>query len=877
MINFFKNKKKSLANGIVDGVFDGCLNGWLVSSKGLACKFDVIVNGQHIYGGRAEKYREDLREMGNNGRLGFSVPLIFLLEDESYYFSDNLEIEIVTEHDNLTKRLTNFSGKTFRALKEIEIGGVTLELAMKIVQDSGIWDECYYRNSFLKEKEHYSAIEHYLLFGWKKGFKASPFFSQTFYMLHNEDVLKSGAIPLFHYITCGEKEGRLPNDFFKANEYLAANPDLVAYEGNLLGHYVQQGRADKREITLKALDTSDALINSDFFRNSDKLLTPFKLPEYNFHEEKIRKTSRENKTKVIAYYLPQFHPFEQNDKWWGKSFTEWTNVTKAKALALNHSQPRYPTDLGYYDLRIKGNIVEQARLAKLAGVDAFCLYYYWFNGTVLMESPIETIFQDKDIDTEFCICWANENWTRTWDGLDNEVLIEQMYSDEDDIEFIKHVSRYFGDARYVKVDGKPLMVIYRPSLFPDMTKTLKRWRKWCNENNIGDIHISMVQFDYTDPNKYGFDAAVEFPPHKVSGGNVAPNMRFSADFIGSAHDYSEMISKSLNKIDEGYTCYKAVTMEWDNTARRQNKASFFTNVTPGKFGRWMSGIDNIYNKKDVADKDRLLFVNAWNEWAEGTYLEPDKKNGYAYLNAVSKFRDDKLQRPKIALLVHVFYDDLVEEIISYAKNIEHDFDILITCVHDAYQIVSKRFNEEFPNSLVDIRIVQNRGRDIAPFLCNHLDSYSRYDYICKIHTKKSLHADGMNNWRGYLYDHLLGSKEQIDKIVETFEQDETLGMQYPEYSGAIKPFIDWGSNKLSCQALMKSLSLTCPDELPDFPAGSMFWFRPKVISPLIDKSWELSDFPPEEGQVDETIMHAVERCFAMIVLSKDYIYYKLSL
>jgi lipopolysaccharide biosynthesis protein len=135
----------------------------------------------------------------------------------------------------------------------------------------------------------------------------------------------------------------------------------------------------------------------------------------------------------------------------------------------------------------------------------------------------------------------------------------------------------------------------------------------------------------------------------------------------------------------------------------------------------------------------------------------------------------------------------------------------------------------------------------------------------------------MNNWRGYLYDHLLGSKEQIDKIVETFEQDETLGMQYPEYSGAIKPFIDWGSNKLSCQALMKSLSLTCPDELPDFPAGSMFWFRPKVISPLIDKSWELSDFPPEEGQVDETIMHAVERCFAMIVLSKDYIYYKLSL
>lgn len=877
MINLFKNrnKEKLIANGIVDGVFDGSLNGWIVNSKGLACKFDVIVNGQHIYSGMADQYREDLREMGNNGRLGFSIPLVNLLEDESLYFAEQLTIEVVTEHNNISNKRTELCGNTFRRLKEVEVGGVTLEQAINIIQDSGIWDEDFYRNNFIKGKNSYSAIEHYLLFGWKKGFKASPFFSQTFYMLHNEDVLKSGAIPLFHYVTCGEKEGRLPNDFFSANEYVAANPDIASYEGNLLGHYVQAGRAEKREITVKPIETNSSLVSSDYFLESDKLLTSFKLPKYDFHEDKIRETNRENKTKVLAYYLPQFHPFEQNDEWWGKSFTEWTNVTKAKALTENHSQPRFPSDLGYYDLRLKENIAEQARLAKLAGVDAFCLYYYWFNGTVLMETPIETIYQNKDIDTEYCICWANENWTRTWDGLDAEVLIEQTYSAKDDIEYIKHVSRYFKDERYVKVDGKPLMVIYRPSLFPDMAKTLKRWRKWCSENEIGDIHISMVQFDDTNPEKYGFDAAVEFPPHQVSGSNIAPNLQFNEKFAGSTHDYSEMVSKSLNKVDDGYTCYKAVTMEWDNTARRQNKASFFTNVTPGKLGRWMSGIDNIYDVKGVAQKDRLLFVNAWNEWAEGTYLEPDKKHGYSYLNTVSRFRDNALQKPKIALLAHVFYADLVEEIISYAKNIEGDFDILITCVQDAYQTVSKRFNEEFVDSLIDIRIVPNKGRDIGPFLCNHLDSYKRYDYICKIHSKKSLHAGGIDNWRGYLYNHLLGSKEQVNGIIARFEQDESLGMQYPEYSDAIKPFIDWGSNKEACQKFMKSLSLDCPDDLPDFPAGSMFWFRPKALAPLLNKSWQLSDFPPEDGQIDETIMHAVERCFILALVSQSYEYLKI--
>jgi len=409
-----------------------------------------------------------------------------------------------------------------------------------------------------------------------------------------------------------------------------------------------------------------------------------------------------------------------------------------------------------------------------------------------------------------------------------------------------------------------------------MAATIKRWRTWAQENGVGELQLTMVQFDDTDPNKYGFDASVEFPPHKVASDNVAAHMNFNDDFAGSVHDYSSMVNNSLNKIDTGYTCYKAVTMAWDNTARRNDRASIFTNVSSGKLQRWMSGIENSYQKNAIPEKDKLIFVNAWNEWAEGTYLEPDRDHGYSYLNAVSNFKSGDLRVAKMALLIHIFYDDLVEEIISYAKNIPDDFDILITCTHETFQTVSKLFNEAFPNSIVDIKVVPNKGRDIAPFLCNHAESYGRYDYICKIHSKKSLHADGIDNWRTYLYERLLGSEKQVNKILERFENDSALGLQYPEYSESIKPFISWGSNKELCRDFMDSLGLDCPDELPDFPAGSMFWFRPQALGPLLQKKWKESDFPEEKGQIDATIMHAVERCFLLILLNnKKFNYQKL--
>ncbi|MEZ8083416.1 glycoside hydrolase family 99-like domain-containing protein [Enterovibrio norvegicus] len=736
-----------------------------------------------------------------------------------------------------------------------------------LVLDSRLWCEKHYAAQCSYDKDKYeTSIAHYFYEGASNGINGTPYFSESFYLDSNEDLKDCGLNPLYHYLKYGEKEGRKPNQIFCPMTYLELNPDLQGKEIQLLAHYVQYGVFEARKISND--EEKSVLVVKD--TDSD-LLTDFELAQLDFFEEKQIKSDGSLNTKVIAYYLPQFHPFEQNNKWWGKGFTEWTNVTKAKPLLKNHEHPRLPAELGFYDLRLKENIYEQARMARKSGVDAFCLYYYWFNGTVLMETPIETIYKNKDIDIEYCICWANENWTRAWDGLDKEVLIEQKYSPEDDIDFISHVSKYFADERYVKVDGKPLVIIYRPSNFPDMQATLNRWRDWSHNNGFGDLHITMVQFDDTDPNQYGFDAAVEFPPHKVASENVAPYMQFNPSFVGSVHDYSSMISNSLNKVDSGYHCYKAVTMAWDNTARRNDRASIFTNVTSGKLGSWLSGVEDIYNKNAVADFQKLVFVNAWNEWAEGTYLEPDSHHGFSYLNTVANFKSGVIRKPRIALLAHIFYSDLVDEIISYAKNIDHDFDILITCVSDSYQEVSKRFNEEFPNSLVDIRVVENRGRDIGPFLCNHVDSYKRYDYICKIHSKKSLHAGGIDNWRTFLYDRLLGSKEQVNNVIANFESDDKLGIQYPEYSDAIKPFISWGSNKDICVNFLDSLGLECPAELPDFPAGSMFWFRPIALRCVFSKIWISEDFPVEEGQIDETIMHAVERCLLLVAFKYNYL------
>jgi hypothetical protein len=367
-----------------------------------------------------------------------------------------------------------------------------------------------------------------------------------------------------------------------------------------------------------------------------------------FTEYEIKPEIKSNK-KLIAFYLPQFHPLKENNEFWGEGFTEWRNVTKALPLFNGHIQPRQPSNLGYYDLRVTDTIKMQAEYATNYGISAFALYYYWFDSKKIMDTVIETIFNNKQIKTNYCVFWANENWTRNWDGNKTNVLIPQLHSPEDDIKFIAEISKYFEDERYVKKDGRPVVMIYRPSIFANPRDTTDRWKNWCTKNGFPVPYLMMSQAFtnanmYANPVQFGYDAAFEFPPHMGTACNpkeyVADN---TVDWFfdknkNTVFKYSTAVNVWSVKNTYDFKHYKTVFPNWDNSPRRTNgNALIYYNSTPKLYEDWLNYcLDN-------SDSDDYVFINAWNEWAEGAYLEPDSFNGCAYLdatyNALLKHKD----------------------------------------------------------------------------------------------------------------------------------------------------------------------------------------------------------------------------------------------
>jgi len=338
---------------------------------------------------------------------------------------------------------------------------------------------------------------------------------------------------------------------------------------------------------------------------------------------------------LIAFYLPQFHAIKENDEWWGEGFTEWTNVRAAKAQFSDHDQPKTPGELGYYDLTKSDVQRRQVELARLYGIGAFCFYFYWFGGKRLLEKPILQFMENEEIDFPFCLCWANESWTRRWDGLENEQLISQKHTPEDDLEFIKYVSKYLRSRQYLRIESKPLMIVYRPDKLPSVKETVTRWREWCRSNGIGEIYVAYTQsFESVSPAKYGMDAAIEFPPNNSSPPIVNDKVSgMSEDFRGVVYDLSELEKRSHHFKKEDYRLYRGVCPSWDNTARRKKNAGIFINSSPKQYQSWLTNAIDYSVGVNEDMNPPPVFINAWNEWAEGCYLEPDAKSGYAYLQA----------------------------------------------------------------------------------------------------------------------------------------------------------------------------------------------------------------------------------------------------
>ncbi|MBF2067326.1 MAG: glycoside hydrolase family 99-like domain-containing protein [Calothrix sp. C42_A2020_038] len=353
-----------------------------------------------------------------------------------------------------------------------------------------------------------------------------------------------------------------------------------------------------------------------------------------------------NTLKTIAFYLPQYHPIPENDQWWGKGFTEWTNVTKAKPLFSGHYQPHLPADLGFYDLRLAEVRQAQVDLAKAYGIYGFCYYHYWFNGKRLLERPFNEILSSGKPDFPFCLCWANENWTRRWDGREQQVLMEQVYGEDDDRLHMQSLVTAFQDPRYIRIDGKPLFLVYKVSHIPNPLKTAEIWREEAHKLGIGDIFLCKVEStlsDHGDPSQIGFDASVEFQPDWSQLGNRLQMNRHwhwrrklglgqKAYAENNIYEYTEIVERMLAKPDPGYKRFPCVTPSWDNSSRRtKGNAVILRNSSPKAYERWLTAV--VQKTLAQESSEKIIFINAWNEWAEGNHLEPCQKWGHAYLEA----------------------------------------------------------------------------------------------------------------------------------------------------------------------------------------------------------------------------------------------------
>ncbi|WP_323796634.1 glycoside hydrolase family 99-like domain-containing protein [Nisaea sp.] len=340
--------------------------------------------------------------------------------------------------------------------------------------------------------------------------------------------------------------------------------------------------------------------------------------------------------RLIAFYLPQYHPVPENDAWWGRGFTEWTNVTRAQPLFPGHYQPHLPADLGFYDLRVSETRQAQADLARAYGIHGFCYYFYSFQGRRFLERPLNEVLESGEPDFPFCICWANETLTRRWDGRDNEVLLQQTHTPAADRAFIEDALPVLRDRRYIRTDGGPILLVYRAALLSEPRETLAHWRRRCEEEGLGRLHISAMEtFGLGDPLALGFDSAVEFYPHGARGKDVTGSVPgVPADFSGRIVDYPSVADRAVERALPDYPLFRGLMTSWDNTARRGRDAKIFVDSTPEAYGSWLRAVvsQNGFAESSTAP---LVFVNAWNEWAEGAHLEPDQCYGLAYLEATA--------------------------------------------------------------------------------------------------------------------------------------------------------------------------------------------------------------------------------------------------
>jgi len=575
-----------------------------------------------------------------------------------------------------------------------------IELAL--LRNSGLFDAAWYiQNNQGLPTELADALVHFVDAGWRDGRRPSPYFDTAWYLRQNPDVAHADRNPLLHYLQYGEAEHRAPSPCFDpvwyatqhqpspgttllshflrhrcdgtasplpefdVRFYLESYPDVAAAGVDPFEHYLLYGYREGRNPSpgfnsrfyisryLGGRNDVNPLLHWRACRDLLRLDPCPPADEASVHEDVRRFTcagpdfeefvplppSAPRRVKLLAYYLPQYHAVAENDAWWGKGFTEWTMLARGLPRFAGHQQPRIPRDLGHYTLADTATLRRQIEMARDAGLFGFVWYFYWFNGKRLLDRPLEAYLADASLDFPFCLMWANENWTRRWDGSDDEVLIAQEWREADEPALIACFARHFRDPRYIRLGGRPLLMVYRADLIPDAATTVARWRRRFRDDHAEDPVLVMAQsFEATDPRPAGFDGAVEFPPHKLVSGLAPRNPELTwYDHAAGLHvfAYADVAAASLAEPAPPFPLIKTVVPGWDNDARRQGNGLVLHGATPAGYQDWLAALVERAYAEPFLD-ERLVCINAWNEWAEGAYLEPDVYTGAAYLNATAR-------------------------------------------------------------------------------------------------------------------------------------------------------------------------------------------------------------------------------------------------
>ena len=582
--------------------------------------------------------------------------------------------------------------------------------------------------------------------------------------------------------------------------------------------------------------------------------------------------------KVIAFYSPI-----NND---------WVNIINKKPLYKGNHQPRIPGDkknyLGYYNIENE-NLVEvfkkQIELAKRHGIYGFAIYLHWFSGTILNQNFFNLLINNKDLNFHFFIIWKNENIIIKANNSSQEnVIIKQEYKDKDPELFIKDIRRFLIEPLYIKIKEKPILGILNPDKIPKLNDTIKIWREKSIVYGIGKIYIIInMNNDYIQNIKYFnlSDSLIDFSTLKVS--DIDFKVKNQNYYL-----YTYLLYKKKTHIAAKIPIYLCSILEFDKHYKQTQSLSFY-NYSPEQFYILNKKIIN-WTKSNFKETNRIIFINSWNNWNEGSYLEPDIRFGYASINSLSKaifnlpFRNiynlsDLYENNKVAIQVHIFYVDLIKDIISKINNIPVKFSLFISTTSKEKKNIIEKYIKKNSCKLLynyEILVLENKGRDVLPLIIQLKKIYHKYRFICHIHTKKSLHSKMGDEWRNYLFNNLLGSKDIISEILTDFENNDKLGLIFPKIYYKLLLFFNCEISKSNIKKMNYLIKQIYPhvkiiDRITEFPAGNMFWGRISAIYQIFNINIE-KKFPKEFGQLDFTIMHAIERIWAYLTKLNGYYY-----